>query len=269
MNEKNLHVIYTCFPEGKHKVLTMSYDDGRVEDRQLVAMFNEYGIRGTFHVNGGLQEDRVSLSEYKTLYQGHEVSSHTYLHPTIARSPIEQVMQQILEDRRILEEAVGYPVLGLSYPNGSYSEEIVKYLPAAGIKYARTVTSTGNFSMPSNFLKWDATCHHNKNLMEYGQQFIDLYKTQYLYIMYVWGHSYEFSMKDNWKLMEDFCKLAGQKNDIWYATNIEIVQYMEAAHRLEYFVNGEAVYNPSVQSVWLEVDKKIVEAKPGVLTSLV
>ena len=25
--------IYICFPEGKHKVLTMSYDDGKLEDR--------------------------------------------------------------------------------------------------------------------------------------------------------------------------------------------------------------------------------------------
>ena len=46
--------IYICFPEGKHKVLTMSFDDGRVEDRQLVDMFNRYGIRGTFHVNSGI-----------------------------------------------------------------------------------------------------------------------------------------------------------------------------------------------------------------------
>lgn len=45
--------IYICFPEGKHKVLTMSFDDGRVEDRQLVDMFNRYGIRGDFSCKFG------------------------------------------------------------------------------------------------------------------------------------------------------------------------------------------------------------------------
>lgn len=269
MNGKNLHVIYTCFPQGKHKVLTMSYDDGRVEDRKLVSIFNENRIKGTFHVNGGLDADRVPLSEYRELYKGHEVSCHTYLHPTIARSPMEQVIQEVLEDRRVLEESVGYPVRGLSYPNGSYSEDIIKYLPAVGIKYSRTVTSTFSFAMPKNFLEWNPTCHHNKNLMELGHQFLNLFKTQYLYMMYVWGHSYEFTMKDNWSLMEEFCALMGGKDDIWYATNIEIVDYMEAAARIQVAVNGDFVYNPSVQSVWLEVDKKIVEAKGGQITKLI
>ena len=31
MNYTEPKVIYTCFPGGKHKVLTMSYDDGRLE----------------------------------------------------------------------------------------------------------------------------------------------------------------------------------------------------------------------------------------------
>lgn len=30
---------FICFPGGKHKVLTMSYDDGRLEDRRLVSIF--------------------------------------------------------------------------------------------------------------------------------------------------------------------------------------------------------------------------------------
>ena len=44
MNYTEPKVIYTCFPGGKHKVLTMSYDDGRLEDRRLVELFNRYGI---------------------------------------------------------------------------------------------------------------------------------------------------------------------------------------------------------------------------------
>ena len=50
MNERKLPTIYTCFPGGKHKVLTMSYDDGKLEDRRLVSIFNKYGIKGWTHV---------------------------------------------------------------------------------------------------------------------------------------------------------------------------------------------------------------------------
>ena len=92
MSERKLPTIYTCFPGGKHKVLTMSYDDGKLEDRRLISIFNKYGIKGTFHLNSGLEMDtRIPTSEYQELYKGHEVSCHTLTHPTIARCPMEQV----------------------------------------------------------------------------------------------------------------------------------------------------------------------------------
>ena len=101
-----MKTIYTCFPEGKHKVLTMSYDDGKLADRKLVAIFNQYGIKGTFHINAGLFQDerRIKPDEFQELYRGHEVSCHTYTHPTIARCPMEQVIRQVLMDREELEK---------------------------------------------------------------------------------------------------------------------------------------------------------------------
>ena len=47
-NKRPFKTIYTCFPQGKHKVLTMSYDDGKIFDRKLIEIFNKYGIKGTF-----------------------------------------------------------------------------------------------------------------------------------------------------------------------------------------------------------------------------
>ena len=36
--------VYACFPGGKHKALTLSYDDGKTQDRRLVDIFNRNGI---------------------------------------------------------------------------------------------------------------------------------------------------------------------------------------------------------------------------------
>lgn len=262
--------IYACFPGGKHKALTMSYDDGREEDRRLIDIFNQNGIKGTFNVNYGIQEDpkRIPLSEYKTLYKGHEVASHTYTHPTIERCPLEQVAQQVLEDRKGLEKIMGYPVRGMAYPNGSYSEEIIKLLPALGIRYGRVVGSSDSFALPSEPMKWQATCHHNHNLLENGEAFLKLFKTQYLYLMYVWGHSYEYTDQNNWELIERFCDQVGHKEDIWYATNIEIIDNMEVKSRLQFAADGSFVYNPSAASAWLSVDGGIVEVAGGQLMNL-
>ena len=49
------------------------------------------------------------------------------------------------------------------------------------------------------------------------------------------------------------------KEDIWYATNIEIVDYMKAAENLKYTVNGDKVWNPNACTVWISIDGKILE----------
>ncbi|MDO4293788.1 MAG: polysaccharide deacetylase family protein [Eubacteriales bacterium] len=260
----DLKNIYICFPGGKHKVLTLSFDDGREEDRRLLELFRKYGVKGAFNLNSGLHlQGRIPQSEYPALYAGQEVACHTALHPTIARSPIEQTARQVLEDRQGLERLMGYPVRGLAYPNGSYSQQIIDLLPGLGIRYARTVNATYSFAMPPNYLEWNPTCHFRNRLMELGEQFVNLHKTQYLYMMYVWGHSYELPEQGGWELLESFFALASGQEDTWYATNIEIVDYMDAASRLQFTMDGDLVCNPSFCSCWIEADGRILEIPGG------
>ncbi len=260
--------VIKCFPEGKHKVLTMSYDDGKEADRRLVQIFNQYGIKGTFHLNSGLigQGDRLTEEELVELYHGHEVSVHTLTHPTIARCYKEEIVEQIFEDRRNLEALFGYPIRGMSYPNGSYNKEIIEMLPHLGIEYARIVGNSENFEMPHDFYQWMATCHHNHNLINLGKSFLELHKSQYFYMMYVWGHSYEFDRDHNWDLIEKFCELVSNQDDIWYATNIEIVDYLHALESLKFTVERDRVINPSAVPVWLQIDGEVVKINPGIST---
>lgn len=257
---------YICFPNGKFKVLTMSYDDGKLEDRRLIEIFNRYHIKGTFHINSGeLDMDiRIHEDEIPKLYEGHEVACHTLTHPTIAREPLPIVAHEVLQDRMNLERITGHLVQGLSYPNGSYSKEIEELLPALGIRYSRIVGDSDSFELPTNLYEWKATCHHNHNLLELGKEFTEFNKKQYLYMMYVWGHSYEFERDHNWDLIEEFCKMVGDRDDIWYATNIEYVEYMERAKRLQFAADGSFVYNPSAESVWITIyNDWVYEIKGG------
>lgn len=260
--------IYVCYPGGRFKALTMSYDDGRKADRRLVDIFNRNGIKGTFHINsaffGSTQHDRLTEQECVELYRGHEVSCHTLTHPTIARCPKEELVHQVMEDRKNLERIFKYTIRGMSYPNGSYNQQIKEMLPHLGIEYSRVVETThGGFGLPHDWLEWKATCHHNDSLMKHGEAFVALHKKQYLYLMYVWGHSYEFDNQNNWEIMEQFCAFAGGREDIWYAANIEIVDYMKAFSRLQFSAALDFVHNPSAASVWLSVDGEIAEIPGG------
>ncbi|OCT12308.1 polysaccharide deacetylase [Paenibacillus pectinilyticus] len=253
------------FPQGVTKALTLSFDDGRDHDRRLVRMLNEYGLKGTFHLNSGFlgNEGYITASEVASLFQGHEVSAHTVDHPFLEISPKDHVVREILQDREALEELVGYPVRGMSYPFGTHSDQVVDLLPGLGIEYARTVASHGGYQMPSDFLRWHPTCHH-KSMVEQVDAFVQLeQRFSRMALLYVWGHSYEFENDQNWELIEQFGEKVKGRTDIWFATNAEIVAYMKALDQLRLSANCRIIENPSAISVWLSAEGEVIEIPAG------
>ena len=150
---------YITFPEGRSKVLTMSYDDGREHDKRLVDLFNKYGIKGTFHLNSGwMDPELVKIREEAVkLYEGHEIATHSLTHPTLTRLSDTAIVNEILEDRKKLEKLTGRIVRGHSYPNGAYNENVKQILKSLGIVYARAVSPTDDFELPDDFLEWHPT----------------------------------------------------------------------------------------------------------------
>ncbi|MBR6557573.1 MAG: polysaccharide deacetylase family protein [Clostridia bacterium] len=258
-------VVFNRFPGGVSRCLTMSYDDGRKEDVRLVEIFNKNGIKGTFHLNSGFfcRDNVISFEDVKDLYKGHEVSCHMATHPWPTIIPETAKLAEIYEDRKALEKACGYPVRGMSYPYGNFDDETIKVIKNTGIEYSRTVHSTNNFDIPEDFLRWDPTCHHRHDIVDKIPVFLDPGRDSHYNLFYVWGHSYEFSHNNNWELIEEFCaKISGLEN-VWYATNIEIVDYINATKSLRMSLELDSFYNPSAISVWLTVDGQTLEIPAG------
>ncbi len=90
------------------------------------------------------------------------------------------------------------------------SSEIKQLFAQLGIAYGRVVSAVPDFALPADPMEWHPTCHHNtSDLMELAEYFVNFKKRQYLKLMYVWGHSYEFDQADNWEVIERFCEYAG------------------------------------------------------------
>ena len=53
------------------------------------------------------------------------------------------------------------------------------------------------------------------------------------------------------------------RDDIWYATNIEIYDYAMAYQSLQVSVDRNKVYNPSATDVWFRHKKQIYCVKAG------
>ena len=55
----------------------------------------------------------------------------------------------------------------------------------------------------------------------------------------------------------------GNRDDIWYATNSEIFNYLEACRCLLSSVDGTIIENRSSSDVWLSCDKATVNIRSG------
>ncbi|CAI6083855.1 polysaccharide deacetylase family protein [Cohnella sp. JJ-181] len=260
-----MKIQFKCFPGGRRKAVTFSFDDGREQDRRLVETFNRYALKGTFHLNAGMlgKAGYIAPEEAAELYAGHEISAHSVNHPFLGLSPTDQLAGEIWEDRKALERLAGYPVRGMSYPFGSYDDRVVAALPAFGIEYARTAAGDGGFELPADFLRWRPTCHH-KEMAERTRALLE-HRDRFgrMALLYIWGHSYEFDDDDNWSLIDTVGDLLEGRDDVWRATSADIVAYMQALDRLRFAADGGIVHNPSALEVWIEADGQAVAVGPG------
>ena len=265
-----MNVSFMRFPEGKAKALTLSYDDGVEQDIKLMEILDKHGLKCTFNINSGLfaAEDKVyepgrvhrrmRLSQVIGLYKnsGHEVAVHAATHPWLETLPAAMVAKEIIDDRIALEKLFETPIRGMAYPFGTTSDSVVETLKSCGIVYSRTTVSTKKFDIPTDWLRLPATCHHNHpELMELAKKFVEMETHDHSKLFYLWGHSYEFEGKDNWNVIEEFAEYMGGRDDIWYATNIEIYEYIEAFNRLVWAADMSFVKNPTTTPVWVKVAK--------------
>lgn len=256
------------FPGGLSKALTLSYDDGVEQDKRLIKIMKAHGLKGTFNLNSGLfapegkvypegdVHRRMSASEALALYSdsGIEVAVHAYTHRFLEKLAPAQIAYEVIKDRECLESMFGKIVRGMAYPFGTYDSDVVEVLRNCGIAYSRTTKRTGKFSLPEEPLLLDPTCHHrDPELMTLLDKFINLKTRYHVSVFYLWGHSYEFESDNNWEVIEKFAEKAGGRDDVWYATNIEIIDYRKAFDSLVMSADSGIVHNPTSTTVFFDV----------------
>lgn len=280
MEDKEMSSMVIRFPGGKAKALTLSYDDGVEQDIRLLEIMKQNGLKGTFNLNSGAYAKeghvypegtihrRMSKKQVTQVYaqSGQEVAVHGLTHPWLEKLPVQMAMYELVEDRRNLEEQFGTIVRGMAYPFGTFNDTVVDCLKKAGLVYARTVISSRNFGLPADWLRLEATCHHDDPaLMELADRFVqeEPNADQEPWLFYLWGHSYEFEANDNWNVIEEFAAKAGGHDDVWYATNIEIYDYVQAYHRLEFSADGTQIYNPNAMDIYFRKNGQEYCVKAG------
>ena len=274
-----MRTVFMRYPYGKAKAVTFSYDDGVKQDQRLAGMFDRYGMKATFNFTRKPKFTNEEIDKY-FLSKGHEIAVHGADHRANGNTRVIEGIRDVLDCRLELEEKCGRIIRGMAYPDtgitqmgnfGSY-EQIKHYLTELDIVYSRTLGGDNDsFMLPQDFHAWMPSAHHNNSkIMEYIEKFLNIDISTKVYharrvprLLYIWGHSYEFDNNDNWDHIEEICQRLANNPEIWYATNIEIYDYVQAYKSLIYSADGYMIYNPTLLDIWIDVDGIIYKIDSG------
>ena len=257
-----------CYPGGKARAFNITYDDGVLQDVPFVAMLNRYGLKGTFNLNAQLMEEefvwthpngmpvrRLDPATAKSLYDGHEVASHTLTHPYMKDLPTEEILRQMGEDKLALQRLFGREVLGFAVPFDYYDDRIAQCARQVGFAYARTSDLSLSYQPCGVYYHWKAGVYHlMPELKSYVEGFFET--REELAVCQIVGHSYDLDAEHLWETLESIYRRVSEAQDIWPCTHLELVRYLQA---MDVF-DG---VNRSHQTLWFEENGMIRILNPG------
>lgn len=266
-------MVVKLFPGGKGKAFNVSYDDGVVQDIRFVELLNRYGLKGTFNLNYGLirrnftwQHEcgmtvrRIPEEQVVSVYDGHEIASHSYSHPYFDNAPEDEILRELGADKFFLERLFSREVAGYATPFYYYSDLMADCVRHCGFAYARISEESNDYSIPEDFFRWRGSKFHwDGDLEDFVQGFLET--KQELALCQLVGHSYDLDVMDLWDTMERLLRRVSENKDVWAATHIEIVRYLRNMEKVR--ISDSEIVNESDGELWFLIDGSTVCLQPG------
>ena len=266
-------MIQRRYPGGKRKAFNISYDDGVLRDIRFVQLLNRYGLKGTFNLNYGLMHSgftwqhecgmsvrRIPEEQVVSVYQGHEVASHSYSHPYFDNAAETEILKELGSDKFFLERLFGREVAGYATPFYYYSDLMADCVRHCGFEYARISEESNDYSIPADLYRWRGSKFHwDSDLKDFVLQFLNT--DQELALCQLVGHSYDLDVLDLWEQMEHIFRWVSDNDEIWPCTHIELVHYLKNMNLA--VVSDQGINNESDAELWFWVDGKTVKLGPG------
>ncbi|MEE1220178.1 MAG: polysaccharide deacetylase family protein [Ruminococcus sp.] len=264
-------MIKKLYPYGKEKVFNVTYDDGVLQDVRFVELLNKYKLKGTFNLNSGLIKNefewlhekgfvvkRLSKEKVFDLYTGHEIASHTLTHPFMQDKTESEILYELKEDKKNLENIFNQKIKGFAVPFDYYSDLIEACAKKSGFEYARISEESLSFKPQTDYHRWKATIFHTDNTLEkFVNNFID--SDEELAIFQIAGHTYDLDAEDMWDKIESIFNIISLQDNIISMTTIEIIDYLKAMGKAE--ITDTYITNNSEHSLWFSINGTICEVK--------
>lgn len=217
------------------KYFIFSIDDGTVFDKEVLDIFNRYGIKATFNINSGLASyiwfnegipiERHDLNFDKYLYEGHEIASHSLTHPHLTMCPGEVIAKEVGEDVLNLERIIGKTVTTFAFPFSDWDErciDIIKHIH--NLKVIRLSDIDTSFKFPKDLHHVKITC---MEIYEALVQFDNFKKDKDAELFVFVSHGYDFKMNNSWRQLELLCQRVTSEKDIQVITMGELAKIIK------------------------------------------
>ena len=206
------------------KMVVLSFDDGTIYDFKFIELLNKYNLVATFNLNSGLGDfvwnydqntpiKRFSLEEYKSLYDKHEVASHTVTHPKLTELTKDELLKEVNGDIDNLSKIFSYPVVSFVVPFDQCNESIIEILKNnSSIKNMRIPKRSNDYLPQDQYHIHVNSWYDDPNIYDKIEQFSKNEMPNSLFV--IAGHSYEFEVKNDWKKIEDLLIYLSNNKDI-------------------------------------------------------
>jgi hypothetical protein len=237
----------------KPVIVTTSWDDGHPSDLRLAELLASYGIAGTFYVPLRYKLfPRLSKQQIRALgSMGMEIGSHTATHPVLTEIPHNELVREVCDSKRMLEDILGDEITSFSYPCGRFNKRIGSVIAAAGYALARTTVAFrtdltfGPLCMPVSFqfaphgrlvglrhslkegnlkgiINWYRISRMENDLVKLSRLMFD-HVLENGGAIHIWGHSWELDRFGLWDSLKQVLRRLAHRDNVHYLTNGQLL----------------------------------------------
>jgi peptidoglycan/xylan/chitin deacetylase (PgdA/CDA1 family) len=140
------------WPTAERRVI-LTFDDALVSYHRIaLPLLERYSQRATFFIpTGFLERDpgQLSVAQLREMHEaGMEIQSHSHSHPFLSQLKPEELRDELVRSRDLLEKHLAAPVRVVACPGGRYNRKVIRMAHEVG--YLGVCTSRPGYAVRSN-----------------------------------------------------------------------------------------------------------------------
>lgn len=131
----------TPAPALKSVLVSLTFDDGDLDNFTLAPLLKQYGLHATFYIPSGMvgRPNYMTWDDVKSLQaDGNEIGGHSLDHVKLSGLDAASLRHEICDDRQNLLDH-GLAPISFAYPFGNYDPNVQAMVKDCGYAGARTV----------------------------------------------------------------------------------------------------------------------------------